>query len=1645
MSNKVVFEVYVDDNGTLKAATKGVHDLGAEVGKTASAHTSASKAADGHFNRQEKGIIGTANSTRSFSKLRSTIDGGSGSLVGAYATLAANIFAVSAAYLALKDAAQLQQVEAGIESMGNRMGITLSLTTKKVAELSGGLLTAQQAAVSTAQTMAAGFKTNDLERITVVARQASLTLGRDMTDSMDRLTRGIIKLEPELLDELGIMTRLDEANQIYARQNGKVASALTVTEKRQAFLNAALAEGELKFGGISGDDKLNNIAKLGTAFKDLTKDILNAVNVLAIPLAGILGSKGLLIGGMVLFASTISNQLLPGLTKSAEKAKELAESTSKATMASVRSLKTPGAAVGGGGAEFSKILKDAKKGTAELTDIRRNYQALNAELLLGEDKLSGKAIFGNKETAESVEKVVAARRKQILVSRELLVTESQAAVARAQSNALSLDTSNMKPLEAAKAKYKYVTEAADAYKAKLFAASDASIGFERTGSKVNSALIKTRAGFMGAAIGAKVFGAAMLNALPIIGQAILVATLLWEGLTFLYTKVVGSDVIAANKELNTITKALNDKAIERKKIAESLVPVALKEQKQAELLSNAINEVTDAYDKANAAKKAKESKATVSRSKLDIEAGVVPSQVVPEDKSAKKQIKELRELSPEMKDIIDKEIELRGGIDKVNKSAERQARVIHNVRDAYSDYGASITAVTEALKEANNQAGALVKSNLPSTQYDAFALSLANVNKSLSEAYSSSVKIGSSLTTMANVASGIGPELQKFLTPDTQKALDSYREQTSLIAELTKKGKERTVYEEQTLKKAEATLPALKSNLTVVTSELSVLEDQITARRVESIALDSIIKLEQARLNKMNKTAALSGDEVKRRIKAENNVIELQARQIEAGNWILKLELQNIQLIREKSEAYNNYIKKIKEGNLEAEIGYLQAKIADNERKASEEKSPLMKGLIKDDTNAALAKLAQIADEKALQRKEAIVKAGIAANNNAAEAARMAKTSSSVANARGEEQDAKAALDLAEAKLSVQEMAVKAAQQEYAYKESIGTINDSAYLSAIAYYNKIVPLLKEKISLEAEANEKSLQAILAEKLDGGASADDIRILEQKIQLVTDEKNAKLEILEVESKTNLVKALSIELEADRIDRLKKVNDLLIEQKELSLSVLEAQQDLAKTSLELQAKLQGRELSAGENRKAAIEEAKLAYDSAVAISEIKKESIRLEYALLKAKYTVERDALNSTIRNQTAELTRKDHDPAVRAQLEATRDNLMRYSEAMGSVIEGLSTSERNSLDLINLATDKAEKLWEIAKAPQMLQPSGVAPSATSLLPEGAGVREKLFALNSDLEPFFEKLKALGPDGEFVSSVVQGSIMIADSIKLIGEAGFNTKEGIASSLNAGVAILGQLNSMYAAGSAAKVAAIDREIAAEQKRDGKSSESVAKIAAMEKKKDAQQKKAFEVNKKMMMAQVVMSTAASIAMVLGQTGLFGIPLVPLFAALGAAQLAIIASSSYQGGSASTAASSTPSSLSIGKRSDSVDLAKNNVNAGGESGYLTGAQGQGSSASNFRRAAYGGRAGIIVGEKGPEEFIPETGMILPADKTAQNQQAPISASISIQALDAQGVEDVLTRQRGHIISMLREAANANGQNFLENVSVAQYKQARRM
>ena len=234
------------------------------------------------------------------------------------------------------------------------------------------------------------------------------------------------------------------------------------------------------------------------------------------------------------------------------------------------------------------------------------------------------------------------------------------------------------------------------------------------------------------------------------------------------------------------------------------------------------------------------------------------------------------------------------------------------------------------------------------------------------------------------------------------------------------------------------------------------------------------------------------------------------------------------------------------------------------------------------------------------------------------------------------------------------------------------------------------------------------------------------------------------------------------------------------------------------------------------------------------------------------------------------------------------------------------------------------------------------------------------------------------------------------------------------------------------------------AEKKQDGQSAKSVAKLKQLEAKKEALKRKEFETNKKMNLANAVISTAAGIAAAFSAHPIVGFILGPIIAAMGAKQVALIKSMQYNGGPADVKA--PQKSVTMGQRGNAVDVSGRA--SAGELAFLRGGRGIGTGANNFNASggypppafygkkmrAYGGAvAGYTVGEQGPEVFVPQVpGRVVPNDEAVGG--APISVNFNVQAIDSASFTDALTVQRGNIIEIIREAANSSGAEFLESV-----------
>ena len=304
--NKIILDVKVDDKG-------GTKKLGVESKKTAKNLDKLGNSA----RTVDRNIKGAAQASSSGTKNFSKMAQGAGGLVGVYATLAATAFAVSAAFNFLKASMDFKNLLEGQKALGAVTGVAYKSITSAVIEATNGQLKYADAAKAAAIGTASGISPDQLNRLGAAAKNASLALGRDLGDSFDRLIRGVTKAEPELLDELGIILRLENATRKYGQQIGKSKDELNEFERSQAVANEVLEQAERKFGMMEKmmDPTAHSLNQFSKAFDDLLNTLKVGVADVIGPIASFLANNMMaLTGAVALFAGGLLKQVLPSMS-----------------------------------------------------------------------------------------------------------------------------------------------------------------------------------------------------------------------------------------------------------------------------------------------------------------------------------------------------------------------------------------------------------------------------------------------------------------------------------------------------------------------------------------------------------------------------------------------------------------------------------------------------------------------------------------------------------------------------------------------------------------------------------------------------------------------------------------------------------------------------------------------------------------------------------------------------------------------------------------------------------------------------------------------------------------------------------------------------------------------------------------------------------------------------------------------------------------------------------------------------------------------------------------------------------------------------------------------------------------------------------
>lgn len=389
---------------------------------------------------------GSASAGRSFAAQSQ----GLGGLVGIYAAAAANVFAISAAFQALNASAQFETIIRGTESLANAVGTSANAVIGSLKDITAGQLSIVEAARNANLALSAGFNIDQIEQLGSVALKASRALGRDLSDSFQRLTRGAIKLEPELLDELGIFTRIEPAVNAYALSVGKSVSQLTQFERRQAFANQVIKDGNDAFKDIDTSviSTQETFEKLVANFSDLAIIVGSFIADSLVPLAEFLdknlGNRILLLGSIGLIVFNGLRVALVGLATTGIGALSASLAGLSANFSSTRAtagelaneaadvadqFKGQGAFVGGNASEGAALKKSLAEGgvsTREAIRLKERIPELTLEEESYQRRLNQRYDAGNisleardRLAAQSVARANALASTETLVNRQL--------------------------------------------------------------------------------------------------------------------------------------------------------------------------------------------------------------------------------------------------------------------------------------------------------------------------------------------------------------------------------------------------------------------------------------------------------------------------------------------------------------------------------------------------------------------------------------------------------------------------------------------------------------------------------------------------------------------------------------------------------------------------------------------------------------------------------------------------------------------------------------------------------------------------------------------------------------------------------------------------------------------------------------------------------------------------------------------------------------------------------------------------------------------------------------------------------------------------------------------------------------------------
>jgi hypothetical protein len=242
------------------------------------------KTFEGNYKKTIKNVEGTdLDVDASIGKLTSGL-GGAGALLGIGGMTAGVAMLGSAINDMATQAGQLQLVRTAFDNLAAGAGQSSDAMLASMRSASQGMVSDYDLILSANKAMMLGVADTgeELSALLEIARSRGAAMGLSLTQAFSDIVTGLGRESALILDNLGIVIDSQAAMDAYAKTLGTTADALDGAQRKQALLNAVMAQTPASSGGASGGvataaaqaaaAQANAAAKAGEFFAPIVRD-----------------------------------------------------------------------------------------------------------------------------------------------------------------------------------------------------------------------------------------------------------------------------------------------------------------------------------------------------------------------------------------------------------------------------------------------------------------------------------------------------------------------------------------------------------------------------------------------------------------------------------------------------------------------------------------------------------------------------------------------------------------------------------------------------------------------------------------------------------------------------------------------------------------------------------------------------------------------------------------------------------------------------------------------------------------------------------------------------------------------------------------------------------------------------------------------------------------------------------------------------------------------------------------------------------------------------------------------------------------------------------------------------------------------------